>query len=124
MPIGPFWERRRNRNKVRQSVGILSHPQYLGELARSGHFPAKLGDDDPRLFLATAFFMEIRIRAFSTSRITKGAEWNSLADVRRDFAHADVVGRRTVFNIQHTTKRVFILHILMHADYGRGDWKR
>ncbi|MCX6603018.1 MAG: type II toxin-antitoxin system HigB family toxin [Acidobacteria bacterium] len=68
-------------------------------------------------------------------RITKGAEWNALADVRRDFAHADVVGRRTVFNIHgnnyrliarinYTTKRVFILHILTHADYSRGDWKR
>jgi HTH-type transcriptional regulator / antitoxin HigA len=32
-------------------------------------------------------------------RITKRADWASLADVRGDFSHPDVVGRRTVFNI-------------------------
>lgn len=56
-------------------------------------------------------------------RITKRAEWESLADVRRDFSHADVVGRRTVFNIKgnkyrliarvnYRARRVFILRIL------------
>ena len=68
-------------------------------------------------------------------RITKRADWGSLAEVRIDFAHADVVGRRTVFNIHgndyrliarvnYTTKRVFILHILTHVEYSKGDWKR
>jgi mRNA interferase HigB len=68
-------------------------------------------------------------------RITKRANWNSLVDVRKDFAHADIVGRRTVFNIHgndyrliarvnYKTKRVFILHILTHTEYNRGDWKR
>lgn len=68
-------------------------------------------------------------------RITKRADWNSLAELRNDFAHADVMGRRTVFNvhgndyrliarINHRTKRVFILHILTHVEYSRGDWKR
>jgi mRNA interferase HigB len=67
--------------------------------------------------------------------ITKRADWNSLAEVRSDFAHADIVGRRTVFNVHgndyrliarvnYRTKRVFILHILTHAEYGKGDWKR
>ena len=68
-------------------------------------------------------------------RITTRADWGSLADVRSDFAHADIVGRRTVFNIHgndyrliarvnYKTKRVFILHILTHAEYSKGDWKR
>ena len=68
-------------------------------------------------------------------RITRRAKWNSLAEVRMDFAHADVVGRRTVFNIHgndyrliarvnYKTKRVFILHVLTHAEYNKGDWKR
>jgi mRNA interferase HigB len=68
-------------------------------------------------------------------RITRRANWDSLADVRRDFAHADVVGRRTVFNVHgndyrliarvnYKTKRVFILHVLTHAEYDKGDWKR
>jgi mRNA interferase HigB len=67
-------------------------------------------------------------------RITKRAEWGSLADVREDFAHADIVGRRTVFNIHgnhcrliarvnYRTKRVLILHILTHVEYSKGDWK-
>jgi len=68
-------------------------------------------------------------------RITRKADWNSLAELRNDFGHADVVGRRTVFNIHgndyrliarvnYETKRVFILHILTHAGYTKGDWKR
>jgi mRNA interferase HigB len=68
-------------------------------------------------------------------RITKRADWGSLAEVRIDFAHADIVGRRTVFNIRgndyrliarvnYKTKRVFILHILTHVEYKKGDWKR
>ena len=68
-------------------------------------------------------------------RITRKANWNSLAEVRKDFGHADVVRRRTVFNIHgndyrliarvnYETKRVFILHILSHAEYAKGDWKR
>lgn len=68
-------------------------------------------------------------------RITGRADWGSLADVRRDFAHADIVGRRTVFNVHgnhyrliarvnYRTKRVFILHILTHVEYSKGDWKR
>lgn len=68
-------------------------------------------------------------------RITRKAEWSSLADVRQDFAHADIVGRRTVFNIHgnsyrliarvnYKTRRVFILHILTHNEYSKGDWTR
>jgi mRNA interferase HigB len=68
-------------------------------------------------------------------RIARRADWGCLADVRRDFAHADIAGRRTVFNIHgnnyrliarvnYKSKRVFILHILTHAGYSKGDWKR
>ena len=67
--------------------------------------------------------------------ITRRADWGSLVDVRKDFAHADVLGRRTVFNIHgndyrlvarvnYKTKRVFILQILTHVEYSKGDWKR
>jgi len=68
-------------------------------------------------------------------RITRRADWSSLTDVRSDFAHADIVGRRTVFNIHgndlrliarvnYRTKRVFILFIFTHAEYSKGDWKQ
>jgi mRNA interferase HigB len=67
-------------------------------------------------------------------RITRRADWHSLVDVRKDFAHADVVGRRTVFNIHGNayrliarvnfrTKRVFILFILTHREYSKGGWR-
>ncbi|MGA2591814.1 MAG: type II toxin-antitoxin system HigB family toxin [Bryobacteraceae bacterium] len=68
-------------------------------------------------------------------RITRRANWGSLIEMRSDFAHADPVGRRTVFNIHGNayrliarvnfkTKRVFILHILTHAAYDKEHWKR
>jgi mRNA interferase HigB len=68
-------------------------------------------------------------------RITRRADWSSLVDVRSDFAHADIVGRRTVFNIHgnnyrlitrinYKTKRVFILYIFTHVEYSKGDWKQ
>jgi len=61
-------------------------------------------------------------------RITKRADWKNLADVRRDFSHADVVGRRTVFNIKgnhyrldvqisYATKVVLVKRIGTHAEY-------
>lgn len=67
-------------------------------------------------------------------RVTKHAEWKNLTGTRRDFSHADVVGRRTVFNIKgnkyrliarvnYHTQRVFILHILTHHEYMKGTWK-
>jgi mRNA interferase HigB len=62
------------------------------------------------------------------------ATWTSLADVRRVYPHADVVGRRTVFNIAGNNFRLiarinyqrqimYILFILTHAEYDKGDWK-
>lgn len=68
-------------------------------------------------------------------RIVRRAKWRNLADVRVDFAHADVVGRRTVFNIHgndyrliarvnYQTRKVFILYILSHADYDKGVWQQ
>ena len=39
-------------------------------------------------------------------RIARKADWGSLAEVRRDFSHADIVGRRTVFNIHGNDYRL------------------
>jgi len=39
-------------------------------------------------------------------RIIKAAKWTSLAEVKGDFAHANVVGRRTVFNIHGNNCRL------------------
>ena len=66
--------------------------------------------------------------------VVKQAAWLTLADTRTDFPHADLVGRRTVFNISgnnyrmitrinYASQKVFILHILTHKEYDEGKWK-
>lgn len=68
-------------------------------------------------------------------RITKRAEWKNLVDVRRVFPTADAVGKFTVFNIKgnayrliteinYPTRRIFLRHVLTHAEYSKGGWKR
>jgi mRNA interferase HigB len=68
-------------------------------------------------------------------RIAKNAEWLSLNDVRNVCPSADGVGKYTVFNIKgnafrliaeinYRTGRLYIRHVLTHAEYDRGGWKR
>ena len=63
------------------------------------------------------------------------ADWNSLAEVKKIYPSADQVGRRTVFNISgnqfrlvarinYRIKVVFVLHILTHQAYDKGEWKQ
>jgi len=67
-------------------------------------------------------------------RIAKRAEWKSLGDVRVLFPSADGVGKFTVFNVKgntfrliveinYGTGRVYVRHVLTHAEYDRGGWK-
>jgi mRNA interferase HigB len=67
-------------------------------------------------------------------RLAKRAQWKSLEDVRNDFPATDGVGRLTVFNIKgnhfrliaemnYRSGRVFIRHVLSHAEYSKGTWK-
>ncbi len=68
-------------------------------------------------------------------RIAKKASWRSLADVRRTFSSADAVGKWTIFNVKgnqyrlvaeinYIFGRVYIRHVLTHAEYDRGGWKQ
>lgn len=68
-------------------------------------------------------------------RITKKAVWRSLADVRKTFSSADAVEKWTVFNIKgnqyrliaeinYAGGRIYVRHVLSHAEYDRGGWKR
>jgi mRNA interferase HigB len=68
-------------------------------------------------------------------RIAKRASWQNLADVRKTFASADLVNRSTVFNIKgnryrlitqinYKFQRVYIRHVLTHAEYDREVWKQ
>jgi mRNA interferase HigB len=67
--------------------------------------------------------------------LVKRAAWKNRPETKADFPTADLVGRRTVFNIKgnsyrliarvnYRTQRVFILHILTHAEYVKGNWKQ
>jgi len=66
--------------------------------------------------------------------IKRKAKWGNFTELRRDFGSADQVGRRTVFNIagnkyrliarvNYRTQRVFILHIMSHDEYSKGNWE-
>lgn len=68
-------------------------------------------------------------------RTAKKAEWRNLMDVRRVFPTADGVGKLTVFNVKgnayrliteinYQTRRIFLRHVLTHAEYSKGDWKK
>jgi mRNA interferase HigB len=67
-------------------------------------------------------------------RVVRKAEWKSLADLRVTFPSADAVGKHTVFNIKgnayrliveinYRSQRVFVRHVLTHAEYDKGTWK-
>jgi mRNA interferase HigB len=66
--------------------------------------------------------------------VMRGAAWLTPVEMKQIYHNADLVGRRTVFNIagnkyrliarvNYQAQRVFVLHILTHAEYDRGGWK-
>jgi mRNA interferase HigB len=68
-------------------------------------------------------------------RIAKKAAWRNLDEVRRVFPSADGVGPYTVFNmkgnsyrliveINYRSGRIFVRHVLTHAEYDKGKWKK
>jgi mRNA interferase HigB len=67
-------------------------------------------------------------------RIAKKARWRSLIEVRQVFPSADAVGKFTVFNIKgnafrliteinYHTGKIFLRHVLTHAEYSKEGWK-
>jgi mRNA interferase HigB len=68
-------------------------------------------------------------------RIAKSAKWTSIKDVKKTYPSADPVDGFTVFDIKGTKYRlivkieykfqkVFIKHVLTHAEYDKGEWKK
>ena len=70
-------------------------------------------------------------------RIAKKAVWKNLMEARRELPTADAVKEFTVFNIKikgnayrliteinYRTGRIFVRHVLTHAEYSKGAWKR
>jgi mRNA interferase HigB len=67
-------------------------------------------------------------------QIAKHSEWENFADVRNTFNAADRVGRFVVFDIGGNKYRLiavihfnrgklFVRHVLTHAEYDEGKWK-
>jgi mRNA interferase HigB len=67
-------------------------------------------------------------------RVVCRAEWENFAEVRSTYPHADQVGKFTVFNvggnkyrlvavIHYNRGKVYVRHVLTHAEYSRGKWK-
>jgi mRNA interferase HigB len=65
--------------------------------------------------------------------VVRKAEWTTPAEMKAVYGRADLVGRRTVFNIagnkyrliariNYETQRVFVLYLLTHAEYDQGVW--
>ncbi|HKT47002.1 MAG TPA: type II toxin-antitoxin system HigB family toxin [Candidatus Acidoferrales bacterium] len=65
--------------------------------------------------------------------VVRDATWKTPADLKAVYPAADLVGRRTVFNISgnkyrlvarvnYQSQRVFVLFILTHSEYDRGRW--
>lgn len=67
-------------------------------------------------------------------RIAKKSAWKSLPEVRKTFSTAESVGKWTVFNVKgnqfrliveinYAFGRIYIRHVLTHAEYDREGWK-
>jgi mRNA interferase HigB len=67
-------------------------------------------------------------------KITRRADWNDVAQVRKDFSHADPVGLCVIFNIggnkyrlitkiNFRRKIVYIRFVLTHNEYSKEGWK-
>jgi mRNA interferase HigB len=67
-------------------------------------------------------------------KIVEKAEWQTFAEVRKDFPSADQVKRLTVFNIagnkyrlvvriEFQQQRIYIRQVMTHAEYDKEKWK-
>jgi mRNA interferase HigB len=67
--------------------------------------------------------------------IVRKTDYASFAELRITFPAADQVGKFTVFNIagnkfrlivaiHYNRKKVYIRHVLTHAEYSRGHWRK
>jgi mRNA interferase HigB len=66
--------------------------------------------------------------------IMSKTDFGSFAELKRAFGSADKVGKLTVFDIggnkyrliaavHYNRRKVYIRHVLTHAEYDRGKWK-
>ncbi|TWT91122.1 mRNA interferase HigB [Pseudobythopirellula maris] len=67
-------------------------------------------------------------------KVVDASNWESIAEVRKTYPHADQVGKFTVFNIggnkfrlvvvvRYKYGKVYIRRVMTHAEYDKNDWK-
>ncbi|MEB3180201.1 MAG: type II toxin-antitoxin system HigB family toxin [Nostocaceae cyanobacterium] len=67
-------------------------------------------------------------------KLTSLAQWQNFVELHQVFPSADLVSNLTVFNIggnnyrlivlvDYKYQKVFIRHVLTHAEYNKEDWK-
>jgi mRNA interferase HigB len=67
--------------------------------------------------------------------VVRRADWKIPAEMKRVYRNADLLGRRTIFNVagnkyrliarvNYRTQCVFVLYLLTHAEYDQGAWKQ
>ncbi len=82
-----------------------------------------------------AKFPDSESSLFSWYSIVNTVNFSDFIELRNWFPSADLVGRRTVFNIggnkyrmitrvNFVSRRIFILYILTHYEYSKGKWKK
>lgn len=87
-----------------------------------------------KLLLATREHTDLGEPLDAWYRIAKRARWRNLSNVRQVFPSADAVGQFTVFNIKgnmyrliteinYRTGKIFLRHVLTHAEYSKEGWK-
>lgn len=86
-----------------------------------------------RTFWETHPESESPLRRWHT--IMQSTDFESFASMRETFPTADVVGDLTVFNIggnkfrliasiHYNRHKMYVRHVLTHAEYDLGDWKK
>jgi mRNA interferase HigB len=74
------------------------------------------------------------LEAWAWYGVVRKANWTTPIEMKQVYGNADLVGRRTVFNIagnkyrliarvNYVSQTVFVLHVLTHSDYDKGGWK-
>jgi mRNA interferase HigB len=86
-----------------------------------------------REFIALHRDAEVALKAWYTT--VKKVHWQNLAEVKKVYPTADLVGRHTIFNIRgnkyrlisrivYRSQTVFIVAIMTHEEYDLGKWKQ
>ena len=83
----------------------------------------------------TAKCPDAETEALDWYRFASAADWRCLADVRRSFPSADLIGEVLVFNLGHNRYRLiatvffgarelYVKALLTHKQYDQEEWKK